>query len=109
MLSKHIGRGSRYGKLAQVVSRIALEKRRARLMFDQSLRGADARAQTRQITPQALANSSPGLERAARQPWERHLDFQINPERARQERNPFRVQRIFFIRTQGSHAVRTLG
>jgi hypothetical protein len=43
------------------------------------------------ITPKAFANSSPGLERSEN-PGDYQEEF-LNPERVRQEMNPFRVCR----------------
>ena len=43
-------------------------------------------------TPKAFANSSPGLEREARQPWEPKSKYQVNPERVSGWRTLNRVQ-----------------
>src|SRR5215216_6752650 len=46
------------------------------------------------ITPKALANSSPGLERSDN-PGFRYLKYRINPERVPSATNPLRVWFIF--------------
>src|SRR5215217_8998396 len=59
------------------------------------------------MTPKALANFSPGLERSDNPGWIGKLT--IHPERVRQPPNPFRVSFIQKHCTQGSRFARTLG
>jgi len=51
-----------------------------------------------ELTPKALANFSPGFEE--REPWEPSHQRGSNPERVRQPRNPFRVERFVWFDTR---------
>ena len=62
----------------------------------------------RQLTPKAFANSSPGFERS-REPWDTNSKTRRNPERFGRLANPYRVQRIFYVRSQGCRSAPTPG
>src|ERR1043165_83734 len=46
-------------------------------------------------TPKAFANVSPGLSLHSDNPGSSHARYELNPERVRRERNPFRVDFLF--------------
>ena len=60
-----------------------------------------------EITPKAFANFSPGFERSENPGA--IIRKQLNPERVRLEKNPFRVVRTLKFLSQGSRYARTLG
>src|ERR1041385_8911038 len=48
-------------------------------------------------TPKAFANVSPGLSLHSDNPGSSHARYELNPERVRRERNPFRVDFLLII------------